>query len=124
IPGRVPTLPGERRWKPQGSWASRASAQLHLRETSLPGYQATLIQRPGPTWPGDWHYRRRMIFVRVTSCLSIMKTDRVGGKHPMIDLLIGTCWLAPFSSSRAHVNSPALELIPAPVRGLRKKVLY
>src|SRR5215216_5815792 len=27
IPGRVPTLPGERRWKPQGNWASRAPAQ-------------------------------------------------------------------------------------------------
>ena len=35
-----------------------------------------------------------------------MKTGRVGGNHPTIDLLIGTCWLAPFFSSRAHVNSP------------------
>src|SRR5687768_8964464 len=55
-----------------------------------------------------------MTFMRVTSCLSIMKTGRVGGKHPTIDLLIGTCWLAPFFSSRAHVNSPALTLL---VRG-------
>ena len=48
-----------------------------------------------------------MTFMHVTSCLSIMKTGRVGGKHPTIDLLIGTCWLAPFFSSGAHVNSPA-----------------
>jgi len=36
--------------------------------------------------------------MRVPSCLSIMKTGWVGGKHPATDLLIGMCWLAPFFS--------------------------
>jgi hypothetical protein len=63
-----------------------------------------LIRRPGPTLPGGWHYRRRMTFVRVISCLSMTKTGRVGEKGPTTPLLIGTCSLAPFLSSRAHVN--------------------
>ena len=51
-----------------------------------------------------------MTFVHVSSCLSIMKTGRVGGKHPATDLLIGTRWLARFFSSRARVDVPRLKI--------------
>src|SRR5690349_12863109 len=79
IPGRVPTSPGERRWKPQGNWVTRAPAQTQRRKTSLPGYPTTLIRRPDPTLPGDWHYEPRMTFEScVANCpYTVKKIGRV-----------------------------------------------
>ncbi len=42
IPGRVPTLPGERRWKPQGNWASSGACPTTSQENIFAGIHNNL----------------------------------------------------------------------------------